>query len=67
MGQTMGQRTRGENMKIYKDGEYAKGKRCFICKTDKGVFYDKKSDFFLCNKCLYEEILGQRKERNKQR
>jgi len=54
-------------MKIYKDGEYAKGKRCFICKTDKGVFYDKKSDFFLCNKCLYEEILGQRKERNKQR
>lgn len=39
-------------MKIYKDGEYAKGKVCCICKTKTGVFYDKKSDFFLCSRCL---------------
>lgn len=39
-------------MKIYKDGEYAKGKECVGCKTKDGVFYDKASDFFICAKCL---------------
>ena len=40
-------------MKIYKDGEYA-NKSCAKCKTNVGVFYDKKSDLFICSKCLYE-------------
>ena len=44
-------------MKIYKDDEYAKGEECINCKTKKAVFYNKKSDFFFCSKCLreYEE------------
>lgn len=41
-------------MKIYNDGEYANGKKCFNCGTEKLVFYDKKSDFFTCEKCLRE-------------
>lgn len=47
-------------MKIYSDGEYAAGQLCFKCDTDKLVFYDKMSDFFTCQKCLYElyEALG---------
>lgn len=41
-------------MKIYKDGEYTIEKPCKKCNTKTGVFYDKKSDLFLCSKCLYE-------------
>ncbi|MDW7669432.1 MAG: hypothetical protein SCJ93_11455 [Bacillota bacterium] len=41
-------------MKIYKDGEYAKKKRCALCGTKAGVFYDKSSDLFLCSRCLHE-------------
>ena len=41
-------------MKIYKDGEYAINKMCFNCRTEEGVFYDKRTDFFICNACLSE-------------
>ncbi|WP_164880464.1 hypothetical protein [Clostridium manihotivorum] len=41
-------------IKIYKDGEQAIGKECEGCKTKTGVFYDKKSDFFLCSECEYK-------------
>lgn len=52
--------------KIYEDGERtlctmcAKAqkcsvvKTCFGCRRVEGVYYDKRSDLFLCNRCLYE-------------
>ncbi|MBK5243194.1 hypothetical protein [Clostridium sp.] len=41
--------------KIYEDGEWATGKEeCINCKTKESVFYDKRSDFFMCSKCLRE-------------
>lgn len=45
---------KGVKMKIYKDDEYALGKKCFKCKSEEFVFYNKKWDIFTCSDCLHE-------------
>ena len=43
-------------MKIYKHDEIAPGKECAGCGTFKYVFYDKNTDFFLCDVCRFNKI-----------